>query len=95
MSRVVSGSREREQGITPRRASLPVPRRCQPMSADDVERLGSLFESVTGRTSVVDTRREDDGSRAVEADVDGRAVDPAERHGLDDAIGDPDAVEVR
>ena len=63
------------------------------MTESDAERLGTVFESVTGRTSVVETQREDTGSRDVDVDTADRVVGPAEHHGLDDAIDDPDTVE--
>ena len=63
------------------------------MAERDAERLGSVFESVTGRTSVVETQREDTGSRDVDADTTGRVVGPAEHHGLEDAIDDPEPAE--
>ena len=63
------------------------------MSEDDAERLRSVFESVTGRTSVVETQREDSGSRDVDAAAADGVVGPAEHHGLEDAIDDPEAVE--
>lgn len=63
------------------------------MTESDAERLGTVFESVTGRTSVLETRREDTGSRDVDVDTAGRVVGSTEHHGLDDAIGDPETVE--
>lgn len=52
------------------------------------DQLGSLFESVTGDTSVVEQQRTVDGTRLVTGES-ADAVDPVEHHGLADAIDDP------
>jgi hypothetical protein len=57
--------------------------------AERTAELGSLFESVTGETSVVDRQLNEAGTRVVDEHVDGGAVGAVEHHGFADAIDGP------
>ena len=59
---------------------------------DRTERLGSLFVSVTGSDSVVESQEEESSTREVRDETDGGdgITDSTSFHGLDDAIEDPE-----
>jgi hypothetical protein len=59
---------------------------------DKTAELRSVYLSVTdGETDpVVESQRTEPGTRTISDEPDGDVVGPAEHHGLDDAIGDPE-----
>lgn len=61
---------------------------------DKTEQLRSVFLSVTdGETEpMVESQREDSHSREIREERTDEVVGPAEHHGLDDAIDDPEPV---
>ncbi|WP_436346881.1 hypothetical protein [Natronorubrum sp. FCH18a] len=67
----------------------------EPREADRTERLRSVYLSVTdGDTEpVVEPQQEDSRSREIREERTDEAVGPAEMHGLDDAIGDPEPAD--
>lgn len=60
---------------------------------DSTDDLGTLFESITGDTSVVEPQREEASSREIEDGADGRSVDAVEHHGFADVIDGPEAAD--
>lgn len=60
---------------------------------DSTDDLGSLFESITGDTSVVETQREETTARDVEDVADDEAVDAIDYHGFGDVIDGAEAVD--
>ena len=65
------------------------------MSTDDADDLRSLFESVTGETTVTDTQSSDVGSREIVDNPESDAVDTIDHHGFDDVIDDVDPSDDR
>lgn len=62
--------------------------------ATRTDELGSLFESITGETSVVESQRPNAGGREIDGVWVDRSVDGAiDYHGLADAIGEPEPVD--
>lgn len=62
--------------------------------ATRTDELGSLFESITGETSVVESQRPNAGGREIDGVSVDRSVDGAiGYHGLADAIGEPEPVD--
>ncbi|WP_226479738.1 hypothetical protein [Natrinema amylolyticum] len=61
---------------------------------DKTERLRSVFLSVTDGDAepVVESQHEDSRTREIREDRSDEVVGPAEHHGLDDAIDDPEPV---
>ncbi|AGB31237.1 hypothetical protein C488_01284 [Natrinema pellirubrum DSM 15624] len=62
---------------------------------DKTEQLRSLYLSVTDGDAepVVETQREDSDRREIDEARADEAVGPAELHGLDDAIDDPEPAD--
>lgn len=57
--------------------------------SDAGDRLGDLFEEVTGRSTVTESQHRDD-RRTVEPSEEGYSMDPTIPDGLDDAVEMPD-----
>ncbi|SDK91459.1 hypothetical protein [Natronorubrum texcoconense] len=62
---------------------------------DRTEQLRSVYLSVTDGDAepVVESQQEDSGSREIREDRTDETVGPAEMHGLDDAIDDPEPAD--
>lgn len=62
---------------------------------DKTERLRSVFLSVTDGDAepVVESQREDTRRREIREDRSDEAVGPAEHHGLEDALDDPEPAD--
>ncbi|MDF9746014.1 hypothetical protein [Natrinema salsiterrestre] len=60
--------------------------------ADKTEQLRSVYLSVTGGEAepMIESQRDDSSSREIRAERTDEVVGPAEHHGLDDAIDDPE-----
>lgn len=55
-------------------------------SEDHTDSLKSIFESVTGDTTVVESQEEDIDKRAIEESRDSEPVDAIDHHGFGDVI---------
>ncbi|SEV82599.1 hypothetical protein [Natrinema salifodinae] len=67
----------------------------EPDATDKTERLRSVYLSVTDGEAepVVESQREDTDTREISEARTDEVVGPAEHHGLDDAIGDPESAD--
>lgn len=62
---------------------------------DKIERLRSVFLAVTDGEAepMVESQREDSHTREISEEQTDEVVGPAEHHGLDDAIDDPEPAD--
>jgi len=63
------------------------------MSTDETDRLKSLFESVTGETTVTDSQSVEIGEREIVDSAESEAVDTIDHHGFVDVIDDAEPSE--
>ena len=67
----------------------------EPQEGDKTEQLRSVYLSVTDSDAepVVESQQDNSGSREILEDRTDETVGPAEMHGLDDAIDDPEPAD--
>ncbi|MFW6435766.1 MAG: hypothetical protein ACOCY1_05230 [Halovenus sp.] len=63
------------------------------MSTDETDKLKSLFESVTGETTVTDAQSVEIADREIVDSAESVAVDTIDHHGFVDVIDDAEPAE--